>query len=68
MLCKPMLIQTYTFYYIIAAYNSKYKPNITRFAAEELQVRDVKLSFTATYYRENLCRVNIVQAKSREGI
>lgn len=56
------------FYYIIAAQNSKNKPNITRSAAEELQVRDVKPSLTNTYYRGNLCRVNIVQAKSREGI
>lgn len=47
-LCKAMLIQTYTFYYTIDAQNSKNKHNITLSAAEELQVRDVKLSLTDT--------------------
>lgn len=67
-LCKATLIQTYTFYYTIDAQNSKNKHNITLSAVEELQVRDVKLSLTDTYYRENLCRVNIVWVKSRKGI
>lgn len=67
-LCKAMLIQTYTFYCTIDGQNSKNKHNITCSAAEELQVRDVKLSFTVTYYRENLCRVNIVWVKSSGGI
>ena len=31
-----MLIQTNAFYYIVAAQNSKNKPNITHSAAEEL--------------------------------
>lgn len=54
-----MLMQTYTFYCTIDAQNSKNKHNITCSTAEELQVRDVKPSLTDTYYRENLCRVNI---------
>lgn len=63
-----MLIQTLTFYCTIDAQNSKNKHNITLSAAEELQVRDVKPSLTDTYYRENLCGVNIVWVKSRDGI
>lgn len=42
-----MLIQTYSFYYIIiAAQNSKDEHNINCCSAEQLQVRDVKPSLT----------------------